>query len=395
MGLADDQFFLGPIDYARHNAEVATVWQAYHAGHPLRVPVGNFTIGPRVWLLNPALNTEGVGFEEFTTRPDLMYRTLLRYKHYFHHNIISDIEMGVPDQGWEVFVEFNNVTEAAWLGCPVVFPPGQVVATVAAYQGDAKRRIFDGGLPHPFDGIYARVRETYEYFLDRARDDEFHGKPVRVALPWVGLTTDGPLTVALDVRGDEIFSDMYLDPDYYHELMTFIVDATIRKIRAWRKYLGIEPRPPAASMGDDALQMISVDTYNELVLPYHQRLLQELWGEGPHALHLCGNVQRHLPNLVRKLNFTQFDTGYPIDFNTLRSQVGEHVQIQGGVPVDVLLRGTPETVMDKARDILRTNIMQGGRFILKEANNLPPGVPVANLQALYQAARCYGQYPAA
>jgi hypothetical protein len=36
--------------------------------------------------------------------------------------------------------------------------------------------------------------------------------------------------------------------------------------------------------------------------------------------------------------------------------------------------------------------MRGGKFVLKEANNLPPGVPLANIAAMYTAARQFGIY---
>ena len=36
--------------------------------------------------------------------------------------------------------------------------------------------------------------------------------------------------------------------------------------------------------------------------------------------------------------------------------------------------------------------MQGGRFILKEANDLTPCTQLENMDALYQAARTYGVY---
>jgi hypothetical protein len=36
--------------------------------------------------------------------------------------------------------------------------------------------------------------------------------------------------------------------------------------------------------------------------------------------------------------------------------------------------------------------MEGGRFVLKEANNLPPRCPEANLVAMYQACLDHGNY---
>ena len=380
------------IDFMQHNEETRQVWDAYLDGNPLRVPVGNFTIGPRIWVLDPAYNTEGITWEAFSADPELMFQVQLKYKYHLHHHVVHDIEMGIPDSGWELFVEFCNVTEAAWLGCAIHYPPGQVIATTPRYTGERKNEIFERGMPDPFSGIYATVKEYYQYFLARAVDYEFFGKPVRVALPNTGLSTDGPLTVALDIRGEEILSDMLLDPDYYHRLMSFITEATISKIKAWRAWLGLEIKPRCAAFADDVIQLISTAAYHEFVLPYHQRLLGELYGDGPHMMHLCGNVQRHFPTLIRELNINHFDTGFPNNFTTLRDEIGEGVHINGGVHIGLLLNGTPEQVRAETRRILQSGIMRGGKFVMKEANNLPPGVPLENMWAMYEATREFGKY---
>lgn len=83
-------------DFARHNEEVRRVWEAYEARRPIRVPVGRFTIGPRIWLMDPTLNTEGITWEKLTRDPEVMFQTLLKYKYYQVHHIVSDIEMGIP-----------------------------------------------------------------------------------------------------------------------------------------------------------------------------------------------------------------------------------------------------------------------------------------------------------
>jgi len=388
---ASNPFDMQTIDFVKHNEEVRQVWDAYLLGDPIRVPVGNFTIGPRIWILDPALNTEGITWEAFSTDPELMFQVVLKYKHYLLHNIVHDVEMGIPEQ-WDTFVEFCNVTEAGWLGCDIHYPQGQVIATTPRYTGDRKNEILDRGIPDPFSGIYATVKEYYEYFLARAIDYEFYDRPVRVQLPWTGLSTDGPLTVAMDVRGEEILTDMLLDPDYYHQLMTLIVEATITKVKAWRAYLGLEAKPQCGGFADDVIQLISTDTYREYVLPYHKRLLDELYGGGPHMMHICGDVQRHFPTLIQELNINHFDTGFPINFATLRDEIGENVHINGGVHIGLLLNGTAEQVREETKRILQSGIMRGGKFIMKEANNLPPRVPLENMQAMYEATREFGRY---
>ena len=87
---------------------------------------------------------------------------------------------------------------------------------------------------------------------------------------------------------------------------------------------------------------------------------------------ISAEMSKAFPTLIKELNINLFDTGYPIQFETLRDEVGEEIHIQGGVPVSELLRGTPESVATRAKEILQSGIMKGGKFIMKEANNVPP-----------------------
>lgn len=70
--------------------------------------------------------------------------------------------------------------------------------------------------------------------------------------------------------------------------------------------------------------------------------------------------------------------------------MGEDVEISGGPEVALLLHGTPEACHQRTRAILESGVKRGGRFILQEANNLPPCVPMANLAAVYAACLEYG-----
>jgi hypothetical protein len=299
--------------------------------------------------------------------------------------------MGVPQSHWEIYVLFGNVIEEAWFGAEVIYPEGQLSATVPPYAGERKWNVFERGTPQPFDGIMGEVRRFQEYFVERAANYEHRGRPIKILDP-TPLGTDGPLTIANGLRGPQIFEDMLQDEPYFHALMSFITEATIQRVKAWRAYCNLEHRPECGGLADDAVQFLSANSYREYVLPYHRRFLQALYGAGPHSMHLCGNVQRHLPTLVKELNVKSFDTGYPIRFETLRDEVGEDVEIRGGVRVNELLYGNPQEVRRIAQQILTSGIRRGGRFILQEANNLPPCVPLENLAAMYTAVKESGRF---
>lgn len=85
----------------------------------------------------------------------------------------------------------------------------------------------------------------------------------------------------------------------------------------------------------------------------------------------------------------EFETGFPVDFGTLRKELGPQIILQGGPTVMLLHDGTPEEVSLETRRILNSGVCGNGNFILREANNLAPHTPLANLVAMYQAARSW------
>ena len=109
-------------------------------------------------------------------------------------------------------------------------------------------------------------------------------------------------------------------------------------------------------------------------------------------MHLCGDATRHFPMLRDELNVMSFDTGFPVDHGRLRQTLGPDVEILGGPEVTLLRHGTPEAVYERTRAILQSGVMEGGRFILREGNNLPPCCPEANLEAMYRACLDHGWY---
>jgi uroporphyrinogen-III decarboxylase len=379
------------MDYTQHNEEVRQVWQAYRAGHPIRVPM-NLVTDMRWYLLDPELNREGITWQAYLNDPELMFEVYLKYAYAMRHRIpYQDAILGIPEEGWSVTPFFANIVDEAWFGCEIIYPEGQAAATIPRFAGKHKFEVLERGIPGPFDGFMGKIREYYELFKHLAAGREFYGKPVNIGLPHP-LSFDGLLTVANGLRGPELFEDMLADEEYYHSLMDLVTEASIRSIKAWRELCGVDPRPLGGGIADDAIQFISTALYKEKVLPYHKRFVAALYGEGPLSMHLCGNVQRHLPTIIRELNVRAFDTGFPINFNTLRDQVGDDVEIRGGVRVPDLLSCSPDEIYAITRNILSSGIKRGGKFIMAEANDLAPRVPLANLEAMYRATQEFGLY---
>jgi uroporphyrinogen-III decarboxylase len=157
--------------------------------------------------------------------------------------------------------------------------------------------------------------------------------------------------------------------------------------------LGVEVFAGPSGFGaDDSVQLISTAMYRQFVLPLHRKWYA-LWSEkGPHSIHLCGDASRHFPIIHEELNVCSFDTGYPVDHGRLRRELGNDVTIYGGPEVALLLNGTPQKVRERTKAILQSGIMEGGKFVLHEANNLPPRCPEENLRSMYECCLEYGRY---
>jgi uroporphyrinogen decarboxylase len=184
------------------------------------------------------------------------------------------------------------------------------------------------------------------------------------------------------------------EPERFHRLMEFITEATIRRLRALWKLAGVPVPQDGFGFADDSVALISTAMFREHVLPYHQKLCAALATDKPRSIHLCGDATRHFKTLRDELNVQTFDTGYPVDFGWLRRELGPHVRIQGGPPIEFLRRATPPEVRERVRQILESGVCDGGLFLLREGNNMAPGTPWENMDALYQAGRDYGRLPA-
>jgi uroporphyrinogen-III decarboxylase len=374
------------------NEEKQKVWKSYHDVKPIRVPV---TLGanPRTVLFNREWNTKGISFEEYFTDATALIEIQLQFMEYQTQvlNQYCDNPVGRPEE-WTFYVDNQNSYDSLYFGTPVEFRDGQVADTVPILSGADKERIFSMDIHHPLENSFIkRCIKRYEDLKTAVESLSYKAMNFKVRTPLMGF--DGHLTIATCLRGAELYSDIYEDPAYVRRLMDFIHRAVVIRNRDLAKLFGHEAfKGKNGSHADDSIQLISTEIYRQMILPFH-KAWYELWSkEGPHSIHLCGDATHHFPIIHEELNVNSFDTGYPVDHGWLRRTLGNDVQIIGGTEAFLLLDGTPQQVYDRTRGILKSGIMEGGRFILREANNLPPNCPEENLAAMYRCCLEHGNY---
>jgi uroporphyrinogen-III decarboxylase len=379
---------LAGMDFEAHNAEVKALWEAFADRKPFRTPiiVGTTT---RFFIENPNANPDGLDFRAYTEDPDVMFDAQLRFAAWSKANILQDEQLGIPDK-WVVSVDFQNYWEAAWFGCPVEYLDGNVPDTRPAFA-DCPERVMENGIPDPFDGILARGLEYHERFLERAVREEYLGRPIEVLPPWYGVGYNGPLTVACSLFGpDWICAAMAVEPERAQTLLGFITDATVARMTAWRQRCGVPiPEDNCGGM-DDSIPLISVRMFREHILPHLRRLYDTFGTSKGRAIHLCGDATRHFPTIHEELGVSDFDTGFPVDHGRLRRELGPDVIIRGGPHVEMLRSAGPAEVYAETVRILGSGVLEGGMFVLREGNNLAPGTPLDNTEAMYRAGREHG-----
>ena len=397
---------------AAHNEEVRRVWDAYRAGKPIRVPM-ILGVNPRYTTFDHPANPRKLTIEESWSDPQLMLERQLEHLEWCAFNLPQDAEMGLPE-AWRVGVEFQNVYEAAGLGCPIQYYDNQVPDTqpiLGEWHGRPARGL-DDRLGHlrsvaadPFASpFWTKVWAYYDHYKKReAEGFEWRGRPIKVG-GVCGLGTDGPLTVACNVRGaSEFCLDLIEDPGFADDLLALLTESAAVRIKAFRQRLGLPLVEKGFGYADDSIALLSTEMVFERIVPHHRRLIEAfapdslpqssiLNPQSSNSIHLCGNATRHFPMLKRELNIKSFDTGFPVDFGALRRDLGEDVEILGGPSVPFLVQATAEETRAETLRILGSGITAGGRFILREGNNLAPEVPLANCQAMYEAVKQYGRY---
>lgn len=389
------------LDFDRHNAESKKLWADFWAGKAARVPM---TIGAnyRMIVLDPKLNTAGHTFERIFSDPAAMIEAQADFLDWLHMNVLCDDPIG-PVRRYNVGVSFLNCYDALYFGCPLHFRPGQIPDTEPWLTDGNRDALFDRDfqdeaaiVAHPW---VARSIEFHEYITaQRSRWQRDRAGLGDISPAFLG--NDGPFTIACAVRPpDLVMTDMVDDPGYYHQLMGTITDAVITRTRVLRRHYGRDALDTRGTgLADDACMMLSPRVYREFVLPYHRRLLDALAdvraikaGGGRIGMHLCGDASHLFPTMVKELGINLFDTGFPIDHGQVRRELGPDVWIQGGPKVQILKDGTPSEVFAETRRILESGVKAGGRFVLREGNNLAPCTPTENIEAMYQANLQFGR----
>lgn len=139
--------------------------------------------------------------------------------------------------------------------------------------------------------------------------------------------------------------------------------------------------------------LLSPALFRQFVIPRYQRVAKSI--TIPWVMHSDGNVMPILEDIL-SLGISGL---HPIekgamDIQGMKRDYGRRVCLLGNVDLNILGIGTPQQTDDEVKWLIR-EIAPGGGYIASSGNSLASYLQPANVIAMSQAIRKYGQYPIA
>jgi uroporphyrinogen decarboxylase len=204
----------------------------------------------------------------------------------------------------------------------------------------------------------------------------------------VTATCWGPFTLGAQIRGVEaLMKDIFKNPDFAMKVVEFAAELNYEFYRPLLEDDVIELvsiADPTAS-GD----LISKKHFEEFALPSLRKVNSDFKKKGVGSLvHICGDTTDKL-DAISKCEAACFSLDYKVNLKEAREVFRGKMCIAGNVdPVGVMNQGTPEDVK-KASIKCIEDAAEGGGFLLMPGCDIPPTVPLENVQAFAQTAYDY------
>jgi uroporphyrinogen decarboxylase len=205
----------------------------------------------------------------------------------------------------------------------------------------------------------------------------------------VSMTAWGPFTLGARIIGEEtLIKGVLKKPEYVDRVLSFATDL----IKLFFKPLVESSSIELITIGDPTASgdLISRKQFERYALPHLKKFNDWARSHGVHTLlHVCGDTSDRL-DLYPQTGATCISLDHKTDISLAREVLHGKMCFAGNVdPVNVLFRGTVKDVEEHCRRIIEHAGMDGG-FILMPGCDIPPTVPLENIQQFVAAGRHEG-----
>jgi len=206
---------------------------------------------------------------------------------------------------------------------------------------------------------------------------------------------NGPLTISWFLTGYEnICMCLYDDPGFLHSLVDIAVDFAIKAINRMAP-AGVDAMILSDDLGASSGGLLRPQQFREIYKPGMKKIIDCIKRHNlPVFLHCCGRVYDYLDDLVE----IGVEAYHPVqrtagmDLAAVKAKYGDKLCLVGNIDSSRTLPfGTPEEIEAETREALRI-AAPGYGYILGSDHSLHDGIPVKNIQLMFDVARKYGAY---
>jgi uroporphyrinogen-III decarboxylase len=328
----------------------------------------------------------GVRFADYFSDPETMLRSQILGQKWLLEHVRTD-QHSIAGAWVGAWTDFQNTSEASALGCEVVFPPDDIPWVKGGWvRTDRDLRRLEA-IDVARNGLHGKAIEYRRAMMAVAEKYpvRFLGGPVfhPGASPVFTHTSHGPFTNAGALLGhEEAFAAVKERPDFLREVLEIVTGKIIEYLDFCWEELRLPRRDFAWT--DDLAAGLSDEDYRDIVLPYEKRLRFHF--DGWTSLHMCGRTDHLLRTFADDLRIDEYQGfGWEVDLDRVAEVMGGRVVLDGNVSPVLIWRGNPEEVRAAARRVIEKLGPLGG-LILQDGNNIAPGSPLENINAMHEAA---------
>jgi methanogenic corrinoid protein MtbC1/uroporphyrinogen-III decarboxylase len=208
------------------------------------------------------------------------------------------------------------------------------------------------------------------------------------------INTTGVQNLALKIRGEQLYFDYFENPKLCHHLLRVCTTAIIQLFRTIHKITGtgamdVTPMcdPRLFVLPNCTVEQISLQTYEEFILPYDNQVAGACY---PLGIHHCGSVDQALPGYAKVKHLEFLEIGFGSDVKKTRQVLGPKVAVNARISPVLMKNARPEEVAAEVRRLIDQGAPLKNYSI--DTVGLTYGTPDENVKTARRTAAEYGRF---
>jgi Uroporphyrinogen-III decarboxylase len=260
---------------------------------------------------------------------------------------------------------FDLQVEAEAMGCKLAYAKDNPPAVVSHIL-ESGMKLSELKLPTEEDGRFPIVLDATRRIVKELGDK----------IVVYGLIT-GPFTLALHLKGTDIFYDMTDEPEEVEELMEFCKKVCINTARMY-----LEAGVDVIAVVDPMTSQISPGNFEEFVTPYVTPVFDYVREQGKaSSFFVCGNAKRNIEEMCKtRPDNISIDENIPLEY-VVETCKPYGVSVGGNIKLTLtMLFGSRMDNVNDAKNCMQIGGNKG--FILSPGCDMPYATPEENVKAI-------------